>query len=140
MKTLITCAALLWCISTSAQKGIVVLKLSNIQSEKSGEISIGLFTKENFPKQGKQLRNYKFPVTVSNMEVVIEDVPLGTYAIAVYQDINKNGTLETNFIGMPQEPVGFSNNAKIRMGPPDFSEASFTVIDKEKLQLNITLR
>jgi uncharacterized protein (DUF2141 family) len=49
----------------------------------------------------------------------------GTYAIAVYHDENSNGKLDSNFIGIPREGVGFSNNAKGHMGPPKFDAAAF---------------
>ena len=35
--------------------------------------------------------------------------------------------MNKNWIGMPKEPFGFSNDAKGRMGPPDFEDASFEV-------------
>jgi uncharacterized protein (DUF2141 family) len=49
----------------------------------------------------------------------------GTYAVSVVHDENSNGKLDTNFIGMPREGVGASNDAKGHMGPPKFSAASF---------------
>ena len=50
----------------------------------------------------------------------------GTYAIAVIHDENNNGTLDTNFMGIPKEGVGVSNDAKGFMGPPKFDKAKFT--------------
>ena len=49
----------------------------------------------------------------------------GTYAVSVVHDENSNGKLDTNFIGMPREGVGASNDAKGHMGPPKFSAAAF---------------
>ena len=49
----------------------------------------------------------------------------GTYAVSVVHDENSNGKLDTNFIGMPREGVGASNDAKGHMGPPKFGAASF---------------
>ena len=49
-------------------------------------------------------------------------VPYGTYAITVYQDINTNGKTDMNFIGIPREPVGFGNNYK-PFGEPKFESA-----------------
>jgi uncharacterized protein (DUF2141 family) len=40
-------------------------------------------------------------------------------------DENSNGKLDTNFIGMPREGAGASNDAKGHMGPPKFGAASF---------------
>lgn len=54
-----------------------------------------------------------------------EDIPPGTYAMAVVHDENMNGKLDANWIGVPTEGYGFSNNAKALLGPPSFSAASF---------------
>jgi len=51
----------------------------------------------------------------------------GTYAVKVFHDINSNGKLDTSWIGWPQEPYGFSNDAPVNMGPPSFKLAAITV-------------
>jgi uncharacterized protein (DUF2141 family) len=45
--------------------------------------------------------------------------------VSVVHDENANGKLDTNFVGMPREGVGASNDAKGHMGPPKFNAASF---------------
>jgi uncharacterized protein (DUF2141 family) len=37
------------------------------------------------------------------------DIPEGEYLIALFQDTNNNGVLDTNFLNFPKEPVGLSN-------------------------------
>jgi uncharacterized protein (DUF2141 family) len=51
------------------------------------------------------------------------NVPYGKYAISIYQDINENGKLDQNFLGIPKEPIGFGNNHK-PLGKPDLESAS----------------
>ena len=51
----------------------------------------------------------------------------GTYAVKVFHDVNDNGVLDTNWIGIPKEPYGFSNDAMGTFGPPSFEQASFKV-------------
>jgi uncharacterized protein (DUF2141 family) len=48
----------------------------------------------------------------------------GHYGFAIYQDTNRDGRLNRNIVGLPTEPVAFSNNAVIRFGPPSFDEAA----------------
>jgi outer membrane protein len=48
----------------------------------------------------------------------------GTYAIVVYYDENGNGVLDENFLGIPAEPIGFSNGYRPK-GPPSFVKAGF---------------
>ena len=51
------------------------------------------------------------------------DVRPGTCAVKVFHDINSDGKLNTSWIGWPQEPYGFSNDAPVNMGPPPFKLA-----------------
>lgn len=67
-----------------------------------------------------------------------EDIPPGTYALAVIHDENMNGELDTNVLGIPKEGYGFSNDARALFGAPSFSEASFTY-DGQTLDLTISL-
>ena len=77
--------------------------------------------------------------TVHDQKVVIADsrdgelvstelqLPPGDYALSIFYDSNNNGELDTNFIGIPKEPSGLSNNARPRFGPPKYKDAVFTL-------------
>lgn len=65
------------------------------------------------------------------------DIPPGTYAIVVIHDENRNGELDTNWLGIPTEGYGFSNDAKAVIGAPSFSAASFPYDGSD---LDLTLR
>ena len=67
-----------------------------------------------------------------------EDIPPGKYALAVVHDENMNGKLDTNWLGIPTEGYGFSNDAKALLGAPSFSAASFQY-DGRNLDLTISL-
>ncbi|PCC98290.1 DUF2141 domain-containing protein [Halopseudomonas pelagia] len=72
---------------------------------------------------------------------VFTGLPPGDYAITVYQDVNANRKLDTNLIGIPNEPYGFSQNAMGAMGPPDFTAAAISLsADDETQVINIELR
>lgn len=58
------------------------------------------------------------------VRLVVGDLPPGEYALTVFLDANGNGKLDTNPIGMPVEPYGFSNNASGNYGPPSFKAAA----------------
>ena len=66
------------------------------------------------------------------------DIPPGTYALAVIHDENTNGKFDTNWMGVPTEGYGFSNDAKGWLGAPSFSAASFQY-DGQNLELTISL-
>lgn len=122
------------------QRGKVVIRVNGVQATKGGAISVGFFTKEDFPRVSRQAFGTRCDVTAESMEVVFEQVPAGEYGVAVFQDIDKNQVLRTNLIGVPTEPVGFSNDARIRFGPPSFDDARITVVSGETLKLVIQLR
>ena len=67
-----------------------------------------------------------------------EDIPPGTYALAVIHDENMNGKLDTNLLGVPTEGYGFSNDAKAFLRAPSFRAASFSY-DGQNVDMTISL-
>jgi uncharacterized protein (DUF2141 family) len=53
--------------------------------------------------------------------------------------VDDNGELDSNFMGKPQEPVAWSNNAVWNFGPPSYEEAVFT-LSAEPIILRISMR
>lgn len=64
------------------------------------------------------------PQTLS-ATIVFTNLPEGIYAISVFHDENMNQKLDKNFMGIPKEGYGASNNPKKKMGPPSFEETKF---------------
>lgn len=94
--------------------------------EAEGEIRIAVFnSSETYTKETV----FAEILQVSNTEIswTIPELPHGDYAIAVYHDRNTNGKLDTNFLGIPREVYGFSNNARGKFGPASWEEAHFSV-------------
>lgn len=126
--------------SSNAQKGTVILNVQGIQVSKGSEISAGIFKKENFPKVGKQSIGKDVEVSSSQMQIIFENVPPGTYGMVAFQDINRDKLLKLNFMGFPKEPIGFSREAKIKLGPPDFDDAKVEIQQGKTLTLTIILK
>lgn len=63
------------------------------------------------------------------------ELPKGEYAISIYHDENNNKELDTNFVGIPKESFGFSNNAIGLMGPPSFEKAKIILNADKKIQI-----
>ena len=63
------------------------------------------------------------------------DLAAGQYAMTVFYDADDNGELNTNFIGMPKEPIALSNNATGKFGPPKYEDALFEIATEPVLQL-----
>lgn len=140
MKLTSTFLALGLALPVWAQTGTVLFQVEGIDIKKGGELSAGVFTEANFPKVGKQERGMEIRVTATRMEFRLTQMPAGTYGAAVFQDVDKNKDLKTNFIGLPQEPIGFSNDARIQLGPPSFADAQFRVEANQETIIKIILR
>jgi uncharacterized protein (DUF2141 family) len=63
----------------------------------------------------------------------------GGYAVSIYHDANGNGHFDQNFLGLPLEGFGFSNNPSTALGAPNFADARFAVTGGE-LTIHIKLR
>lgn len=69
--------------------------------------------------------------------IIFDEVEKGVYAFSLFHDINENKKLDTNFLGIPKEPYGFSNGERGRFGPPKFKEATFNITKNETLKVSI---
>lgn len=127
-------------ISCYSQSGKLIVVVKGIQSQKGGELSTGIFVRDNFPKVGKQLFGNETIVTAAEMKIMFDKVTPGTYGVVSFQDIDKNKQLKSNFVGYPTEPIGFSRDANIKFGPPDFDDAKITIEADKTLTIVITLK
>lgn len=87
---------------------------------------------EGFPKSEYSAMTTIVPATDDHVELSLSFRENYPAAIAVFQDLDGNGRLSRNAIGLPTEPYGFSNNARSLMGPPSFEQAVIPVSDAEK--------
>lgn len=118
---------ILTCIAQVAisQTANLKLKVRNIEEVK-GQICIAIYgSEEDYKDSENQVFGDCIPVSSSDFEYVIKNLPKGTYMISIFHDVDSDKDLTTNWIGMPKEPFGFSNDAKGKMGPPKFEDASF---------------
>ncbi len=65
--------------------------------------------------------------------IVIENLKSGKYAFRYFHDENSNDEMETNWMGMPKEGFGLSNNAKGLFGSPKFKKWIFELGDNKKM-------
>ena len=93
-----------------------------------GEVYCALYSSaDGFPDGfAKAASTTKAGITNEQAACEFRAIAPGDYAISVYQDENSNGKLDRNFVGMPKEGVGASNDAKGSFGPPKFADARFS--------------
>ena len=110
-------------INLSDQKKAGTLMLAIYNNAEAFEVSV---IKEKRSEVGvfKGLELYLEPK--DSMRLSIE-IPDGEYAIAFFIDANGNKKLDKNFLGIPKEQYGFSNNAMGTLSAPSFEQAKFKV-------------
>lgn len=115
----------------------LTIKISNIE-KMQGEIKVGVFnTGTNFLKQGAAIKNYSIKVDKNTALLTITDLPKGEYAITMYHDENSDNECNRNFIGIPKEPYGFSNNIKPRMSAPKYEDCKFALTENITLHIKM---
>lgn len=108
--------------------GSLSLHLGGFRSAE-GQALIAVYRGEDgFPGDpGRAWKKFAMKIAGDRVSVDLPGVPVGEYAAVVVHDENGNNDLDTNWLGIPREGVGASNNAKGRMGPPRWRDARFTV-------------
>lgn len=109
-----------------SQNGAVIVSIEGVKNN-TGRIGVLLFNQaKGFPGDDKvAFRQALVPAKKGKVEVVFEDVPAGTYAVAVMHDENENLKIDTNMLGIPKEGYGASNNVRNMFRGPRFEEAAF---------------
>ena len=74
-----------------------------------------------------ELRARTSAVAASGAAISLGEFTPGRYALFAMHDANANGDLDLNFLGIPIESYGFSNDAKGTVGPPSFDAAAVEV-------------
>lgn len=101
--------------------------VNNVKTS-DGALMIALFAAEaDYPDRA--LRSLQMPATAPQSRIHLSDLPPGSYAIRMYHDRNGNGRLDSNLLGIPKEPYGFSGRSGLRIGPPGWDEAHFALPD-----------
>lgn len=96
-----------------------------------GEVHLAVFaTPATFPDSDAILAEAIVRAKAGGVYWVFTGLKPGTYALAVYHDENENREFDTGFLGIPLEGFGFSNDAPVFFGPPDFADAAVTVPGK----------
>lgn len=108
-----------------------------------GQVLISLFKDgDGYPDNpAKAVRKGKTTIMANNKAIIdFSDLPPGKYAAVVLHDENSNLKMDKNWIGLPKEGYGFSNNVMGAFGPPSFNKASFEHIDNVQTSITIKLR
>lgn len=124
------------------EKDLSILRIRLVQFRNDyGVARLALFhSPDGYPRhQEKAYRTAVLPIKNKQCKVKINQLPFGHYAVSILHDENNNGKLDTNWIGVPKEGVGASNNATRKFGPPRFDDARF-VLNTPTKSMTINVR
>jgi uncharacterized protein (DUF2141 family) len=109
---LIAALAALSVPATAAGPGTLDVTVTGIKNTRGTLLTCIYKDKTGFPtcQKSPTAIKQKSAITGGTMRVRFTGLIPGAYAVSVHHDEDGDGKLKTNFIGMPKEGVGVSNN------------------------------
>ena len=117
--------------SSDIQPAVLTIKVENV-SLQGGALQIALYDEAGYGGHdqrpvAKVVVDARAPETV----VKIPNVRPGAYAVKMFQDFHRTGSFAMSALGVPEEPFGFSNDARPLLDQPAFDRAKFVVFGGE---------
>ncbi len=116
---------------------LTILILCSLRSvEEKGELKVlirgldvfqGKLAIELLNSNEEQVAEYWLFVESDTLELLVPDLVQGDYALRFFHDENNNGVMDKNWLGIPTEAFGFSNDARVILGPPAIKDMIFGV-------------
>ena len=108
----------------AAEGADLTVTLSDVRNDR-GHLFVAVEnTEEGWNFKAESVTQTKLPAAKGDITHVFADLPPGKYAVMVIHDENENGKLDSNFLGIPSEGYGFSQNPRV-MRRATFQEALF---------------
>ena len=127
----------LFILNQSSTNYDLTINVKGFPSSK-GDAYIAIYrATDDFPVFGKQYKGKTTAISENASQVVFSGIPSGSYAVAVYHDKNNNNVLDKNYLGIPTESYGFSNNARRTFSAPSFSEAAVVVNNSKTINITV---
>lgn len=132
---MLTALSLVAAGTAHAADGITLqIVITNVRAT-TGTIHADVCRKAEFLKDcphGGDARAVKGTTTIT-----VTGLPPGDYAVQAYYDQNGNNKLDRGLFGIPKEGVGFSNDAPIRLSPPKWTDAVFSLVGDKRITLRL---
>ena len=109
----------------------ITVNFKNLESSK-GEVFVQLFGADQKKIEGKTVA-----INNKTAQITFYKMPQGSYAIRAFHDANNNGEMDANWVGIPKEPYGFSNNVRSSYGPPDFEKQLFQATKNTTIEIQL---
>ena len=117
-------------LAPAEEMAVLTVTVQHI-APKGGDLRLALYDEQSFADDNAEEITSKVAPARRWVEVVTFDpVPPGVYAVKMFQDVNRNGKFDFNWLGIPSERYGFSNNAApdwMHLAPPSFDAAKIVL-------------
>ena len=103
----------------------ITVEINNVDTVE-GSLLLAIFnSEETFLENG--FKETKLTPAKGTVIYKFEGITPGVYTISAVHDLNDNGELDKNFMGIPTEPYGVSRDGKKQFGPPSYEDAVFRI-------------
>lgn len=119
-----------------AQHNISV-EINNVKTS-NGMINVAVYDEsDGFLKFDRVYKADSVLAKKGKTELHITGLPEGVYALAIFHDENGNNKLDTNWLGIPKEDIGFSHARMKTFGPPQFKDCAFTLTNNQRIEISL---
>ncbi len=102
------------------------IEIQNIQKS-GGTLRVGIYKPGEKFKTASPFMNRQIKIEKPGIHHVEFELVPGTYAVALYHDLNDNNKIDKHFFGYPKEPFGLSNNFRPLFSAPEFHDCAIEV-------------
>ena len=112
-------------LGATAAAATLRVEIANVANKK-GSLRIAVHNEGNWLRRALVAKKVSVDAASGETLTVTFDVEPGRLAVSVHHDVNDNGKMDRNLLGIPKEPYGFSGSTG-RFGPPKFEQAAIDV-------------
>ena len=102
-----------------------------------GQLLAAIFDSEDGFENDIAFVPFEVIINSEVMTLTTDSLPVGIYGAAFIHDEDMNGELNTNFIGIPNESFGFSNNPSIGFSAPGWDDIQFQVTGDTAIDIEL---
>ncbi|OLF75303.1 hypothetical protein AWH62_05645 [Maricaulis sp. W15] len=128
---MMTAMILAACLGSAAQDEANLTVHVDGFSEARGAVMMAVFASAESWNGGDPVAGSRVEVSGDTVTVSFSSLPAGDYAIRMFHDVDGDGELNVNLMGIPSEPFAFSNNARGNFGPASWQDAVFQLVPGE---------
>jgi uncharacterized protein (DUF2141 family) len=111
--------------SVTGEAAALTIRIENV-SKAGGCVRVAIYDRTTYEGHDQNpVADATIDATAPETVLTLPKLRPGEYAVKMYQDIHRSGAFATSRLGLPEEPFGFSNDARPLVDQPSFDAAKF---------------